>query len=268
MVYGEYLRGRHSFGRILEEEFGITSGGLSRRLVVTPLPLEEVLVGFEELLTREGIEYKWIRPRDPILGLGKGSLRILLDGSFYYVLFIGRGAIEAVDRAWIIGHDPGVEEVLFIGAAASLKRGLQAGSCNIPIYTLNIGDPSLVYAGLPNGLPIADRGLAHRVSRIAEDLGCGVASVLHASIPYFYIETRRFLEYLSSVGVHTIDMELAYVLRMLDAMGKRAAGLLVVEDSPLHGIEYMSRGYEEVRDAINETKRILSSIILEFLHSK
>jgi len=30
-------------------------------------------------------------------------------------LFIGRGAIEAIDRALIIGHDGVVEEVLFVG---------------------------------------------------------------------------------------------------------------------------------------------------------
>ncbi|MEB3807262.1 MAG: hypothetical protein GSR73_07080, partial [Desulfurococcales archaeon] len=191
-----------------------------------------------------------------------------LDGEPYYVLFIGRGSIEAVDRAWVISHDPGVKEVLFVGSAASLESRVKASSCNVPRYAIGVGDPSLAYVGLVEGLPVADEEVAGRVSGIAGEAGCRVYSLLHASVPYFYMETRRFLSYLSGVGVSTIDMELAYVLRVFDSMGKRAAGLVVVEDSPLHGVEYMSVGYERVRDLVDMVRRsVLPRVVVEFLRA-
>ncbi len=266
MVYGEYLRDPHVFRKILKEEFGITSNDLPSRLVISPLPLDRLLLSIEEVLKREGIEYKWIKPIDPILGLTRGNLALVMDDEPRYILFIGRGSIEAVDRVWIIGHSNSVEEVLFIGTAASLKENLKPGSCNIPFYTISIGDPSLTYAGLSSGLPVADKTLTQRIAKIAREAGCNTVSLLHASVPYFYIETRRFLQYLSNIGVFSIDMELAYVLRILDTFKKKAAGILLIEDMPLHGIEYMSQNYNNIKDAINRVKKeIIPRIILRFL---
>ncbi len=80
------------------------------------------MIGIEDLLNSEGIEFEWLRTGNSILGMAKGNLRLELNGESYYILFIGRGAIEAIDRAWIIGHEGVVEEVLFVGVAASLKN--------------------------------------------------------------------------------------------------------------------------------------------------
>jgi hypothetical protein len=53
---------------------------------------------------------------------------------------------------------------------------------------------------------------------------------------------------------------------VLNAAGKKAAGLLVVEDLLLHGLEYTSRAYEDTKPKVVEVKRkILPVIILEFL---
>ncbi len=268
LVYGEYLQDPHAFRKILKAEFGIISNDLSSRLVISPLPLDRLLPGIEEVLKREGIEYKWIKPMDPILGLTRGNLALMIDDEPRYILFIGRASIEAVDRVWIIGHSNNVEEVLFIGAAASLKENLKPGSCNIPLYTIGIGDPSLAYAGLSSGLPVADKTLTQRIAKIAREAGCNTVSLLHASVPYFYIETRKFLQYLSDIGIFSIDMELAYVLRILDTFKKKAAGILLIEDMPLHGIEYMSQNYNNIRDSINRVKKeVVPGIVLRFLQS-
>jgi purine-nucleoside phosphorylase len=269
LVYGEYVYNPQLLRKIIRLEFGVESGILSKRLVISPLPLEEVMPGIEGFLDSEGIKFEWLRTGDPILGMAKGNLKLELGGEPYYVLFIGRGAIEATDRAWIIGHDSTVKEVLFVGAAASLKEDLRPGSCNVPLYTLAVLDPSLIYTGLSEGLPVADKSLAHRILEIGRRVGCDVTSSLHASVPFFYMETRRFLEYLSSIGVHTIDMELSYVLRILNSLKKKAVGLVFVEDFPLHGIEYTSEKYENVKELVHMTKKeIILRIILEFLRSK
>ncbi len=146
---------------------------------------------------------------------------------------------------------------------------MMPGSCNAPLYALSILDPSLVYASLSEGLPVTDKSVTQMVSRIAEKAGCSIASSLHASVPFFYMEMKRLLEYLSSVGVYTIDMKLAYILRILDALKKKFVGLVFVEDSPLHGIEYMSEKYENVRESIYRAKKeVIPRIVLEFLRSK
>ncbi|MCE4617171.1 MAG: hypothetical protein F7C32_01105 [Desulfurococcales archaeon] len=136
-------------------------------------------------------------------------------------MFIGRGSIEAVDRAWIMGHYPVVWEVSFVSSAASLENGVEPGSCNAPLYTVAIGDPSVSYAGLAKGFPVAHEDVTSRISSTAAGTGCHVVTRLNASIPYLYMETRRLLEYLSSIGVSTIDMELAYVLRIFNALGRK-----------------------------------------------
>ncbi|BEP17889.1 purine-nucleoside phosphorylase [Pyrofollis japonicus] len=269
MVYGEYVYNPELLRRIIRLEFGVEAGVLSKRIVISPLPLEEVIPGIEDLLNTEGIRFKWLHTRDPVLGKAKGNLRLELGGEPYYILFVGRGAIEATDRAWIIGHDNTVEEILFVGTAASLKEDLRPGSCNVPLYTLTVLDPSLVYAGLSEGLPVADTSLVRRVLKIGRRVGCNASSSLHASVPFFYMETRRFLEYLSSIGVYTIDMELAPILRILNSLKKKAVGLVFIEDSPLHGIEYTSEEYESIKRSIHlMKKKILPRIILEFLQSK
>jgi purine-nucleoside phosphorylase len=189
--------------------------------------------GIEDLLNSEGIGFEWLHTGDPILGMAKGNLKLELNGEPYYILFIGRGAIEATDRAWIIGHDSAVKEILFIGAAASLKEDLRPGSCNVPLYTLAVFDPSLIYTGLSEGLPVADRPLVQRVLEIGKRVGCNVTSSLHASAPFFYMETRRFLEYLSGIGVYTIDMELAYILRILNSLKKESRRTSVCRGLPI-----------------------------------
>lgn len=71
MVYGEFLRNIESYRNVLSEEFGILDGRLSERLVVSPLPLERFLNGLEEFLDAKGIEFEWLHPNDPVIGLSK-----------------------------------------------------------------------------------------------------------------------------------------------------------------------------------------------------
>jgi purine-nucleoside phosphorylase len=156
---------------------------------------------------------EWLKPGDPILSAFKGSVMLEKGDAKGFILFTGRGMVESVDRAWIIANTPEVNEVLFIGTSASLDPGLPPGSINIPLYSILPLDPTFTYAGLLQGLPVADRDLAARLAENAKKLGGNVAMKLHVSIPYFFAETRKMLEYLSGIGAATLDMELAGVLR-------------------------------------------------------
>ncbi len=270
MVYGDILNDPEERKNIIKEQFGIEEEKISERVVVTPVPFNQVFPeDLEERLSRLGITSEWFEVRDPILRTHHGNLFLEKNGKTGFLAFLGRGLIDFTEKIRLLCLVPHVKEILFLGSAGSLQPNVMTGDLNIPQYAIPFEDISTIYVDVTRAVPEADPELWKAVVSLAKKTGLTVHTRLHATVPFIYMETKEFLEYLKDVGVVTIDMEVTSFFRITKFHGKKAAALLRVSDMPLTEYRFYSENYEEWKKGRKE--RALDAflrIALEFLQLK
>ena len=235
---------------IIQTEFGIKGEDISNKIVVTPLPFEVLFPkDLEEKLKEYGITFEWYRVPHITLRNFKGNLLLKKNNKKGFIMFLGRGLIDFTERIRLLCLIPKVREILFIGSAASLDKNIKPLEFNIPLYVIPFEDISTIYSSFIEDLPIANKMLWKRVIDLARRENIRFHTKIHATIPFLYMETKRFLEYLRGIGVSTIDMEVSSLFRIANHYKKRASALLVVWDTPLFGEVKASEGLmEEIRE--------------------
>jgi len=245
---------------IIWTEFGIKEKKISNKVVVTPLPLEVVFPrDIEKRLKEFGISFEWYKVPHIILRKYEGNLFLKRNNKKGFIMFLGRGLIDFTERIRLLCSIPKVKEILFIGSAASLNEKIKPLEFNIPLYVLPFENISTVYSDFINDLPIANKALWKRVINLVKEEGSIFHAKIHATIPFIYMETKRFLEYLKGIGVSTIDMEVSGLFRIANHYKKKAAALLVVWDTPLFGEVRVSE------ELIEKMKEKTLKIALKFL---
>jgi len=140
-------------------------------------------------------------------------------------LFIERGLIEALDRLYILVRNPDIEEIIFVGSAASISEELDTGDINIPMYALPLENISSMYVDISSAIPIASKELLEKATKIAKEKSkkyeIKVENLNHATIPLYYSETEELLEFLTKFNVASIDMELSGLYRLANYYEKK-----------------------------------------------
>lgn len=244
---------------ILIEEFGIDE--LTKRVIVCPIEWTRVLP--DDWIERLSKKYKveTLKTGDRHLSKLENNYRVK-DSLF---LFINRGVAEATDRFYILAKNPKVKEIIFLGTAASLVDGLDAGDINIPKLVLPWEDLSSEYVNAFEFLPIGDNNLIDRLTRAAKKYaqkrGLKVKNDNHVTVELFYGETVELLEFFKQMNISTIDMELSALYRLANAFKKRAAGILRVSDRPLHNEEFFSDKHKSKKARRNRSKEVVFDVI-------
>lgn len=245
MVYQDLLGDPEKRERIIRAGLGIGEEEVPERVVVSPILLERVLPpGFLGRMEEMGIRTEERVPEDYMLRV-KNYL-VEWEGERGAFLVLGRGIVEFTDRLSILFSIPSVKEALFLGSGASLQDHIATGDLNVPKYVIPMERESEVYVNPLRSPPVADEDLWGRVGEIAEKYG-KVHRELHATVPFFYMETRELLEYLRGIGVGTLDMELSAFYRVARDRKVRAVGVIRAGDKPLHGGDVFDPEYEKVR---------------------
>jgi len=245
---------------IIRIEFGIREKEISNKIVVIPLPFEALFPkDIEKRLKEFEIDFEWYKVPHIMLKNYKGNLFLRRKNKKGFIMFLGRGLIDFTERIRLLCSITKVKEILFIGSAASLDEKIKPLEFNIPLYVVPFENVSTVYSDFINDLPIAHKTLWKRIINLVKEEGCIFHTKLHATIPFIYMETKRFLEYLKDVGISTIDMEVSGLFRIANHYKKKAAALLVVWDTPLFGEVKVSE------DLIEKTKEKTLKIALKFL---
>jgi len=246
---------------IIQTEFGIREEDISNKIIVTPLPFEALFPkNIEERLRKLGISFEWYKVPHIMLRNFKGNLLLKKNNKKGFIMFLGRGLIDFTERIRILCLIPKVREILFIGSVASLDKNVKPLEFNIPLYVIPFENISTIYSNFMEDLPVADKILWKRIIDLARKENIRFHTKLHATVPFLYMETRRFLEYLRNIGVSTIDMEVSGLFRIANHYKKRAVALLVVWDTPLFGGVKVSEGL------IEEIKEKTLRIALRFLN--
>jgi purine-nucleoside phosphorylase len=149
------------------------------------------------------------------------------------------GAVFAADTSVLLSKIDRVDEVIFLGSAACLQEQMRTRDYNLPTKCLRT--ERILDGEYPRRLKAeADRdlrnSLAERLLPYAEAAGSKILDGLHATVPYVLMETTEFLQGLRARGVHTLDMELGVHYTILNAAGKKVAGMLMGGDRPLEGV--------------------------------
>jgi purine-nucleoside phosphorylase len=268
MVYGEIFRDKELRKNALREEIGIEEEEeVPERVVVTPLPLAKLLAkDFEGKLKKLGISTRKLEPKDAILNPLGGNLLLERGNSKGLIAFIGRGLIEFTDRLRLLVSLESIEDLLFTGLAGSLSEEITTGDINIPKYVVPFENVSSFYANPSVAIPKADESLWREVYEYSiKNAKVKIHSNLHATVMLFYSETIEFLNYLKSIGVSTVDMELSAFYSLSNLYGKRAVGILRITDMPLIERHKFSEKFAELAKKKREdSMNLIFEIILKF----
>jgi len=249
--------------RVLKEEFGVEN--LTKRVIVCPIEWKRVFPDDWMERLKEKFDVSEIIPGDHYLS--KIDLNYKINNTLF--LFIGRGLIEALDRLYILVRNPDVEEIIFVGSAASISEDLDTGDINIPMYALPLENISSLYVDISSAIPIATKELLEKATKIAKEKSrkyeIKVGNLNHATIPLFYSETEELLEFLTKFNVASIDMELSGLYRLANYYEKKAVGILRIGDRPLHKQHIFSEIHKSKEERKKKGKEVLFEVICEFI---
>ncbi len=268
MVYGDLLKNPIERNKLLISEFGINEEEIPKRIAVTPMPikLHTFPENFEKLLKDYGIKLIKVKSDDPILKKLGHNLILKKGNKTGMVLQLGRGAIEFADRIKLLSMVPQLEEILFLGSAASLCSSMPPNSFNVPKVCLVLEQVGFYFSDITKALPLANRKLVKEIKAIAKKHKAKVFSKLHATTPLFYIETQEFLMYLKAMNVCTLDMEVSTFFTISNFHNKKPVALLRVSDFPLHKAHFFSQEYQILKKKYKEKSlEIMLKVALEFM---
>ena len=238
----------------MQAEIGVPEQELPKRIVVSPVPFEDVFpINFVARLNAAGVNVKEIRPEDHILRK-IGSNYILEAGEKRTLLtLLGRGAVEFSDRVYLLSLTETVQDIIFVGSAASLQDHVRTGDLNVPELALPLENVSALHVDVNRAVPRADPALHRELLQAArEHSNNSVHSEKHATVTLFYQETKELLEFLRDFGVATIDMEISALYRIARFYGKRAAAVVRVSDMPLHGKHVLDEEYAAMQGPLRK----------------
>ncbi|WP_241208401.1 phosphorylase family protein [Saccharolobus islandicus] len=219
----------------------------------------------EENLKKLGILIRKLEPKDMLLKSFGGNLLLEKGKNKGLIAFIGRGLIEFTDRLRLLVSLESIKDLLFTGLAGSLSEEIITGDINIPKYVIPFENVSSFYANPSVAIPKADEDLWREVYEYSINTKVKIHSNLHATVMLFYSETIEFLNYLKSIGVYTIDMELSAFYSLSNLYGKRAVGVLRITDMPLIEYHKFSEKFAELAKKKREDSvASIFEIILKF----
>ena len=260
MTYKDLLHDRATRSAYVEEEIGVPEEEVPERIVVSPIPFEEVFpANFESRMISAGINAESLQPGDYIIN--KMGHNILAEYSGRKTLFaiLGRGVVEFSDRIYLLSLIDNVRDIIFVGSAASLHDRVQTGDINVPELALPLENVSALHVDVNRAVPRADPALHQELVDAARKFSTAPVHVeKHATVTLFYQETRELLEFLRDFGVATIDMELSALYRITRFYGKHSAAIVRVSDMPLHGKHILDEEYARTKKTLRErAKEIL-----------
>ena len=234
-----------------EAFIGLEESDIPDTLVLIPFPIERLFSEFLTLVDSEGFATEAIK------------CGYLVRNKDARVLFCrtGIGASVFADIANILCNCQNTKTILFTGTAGGLSDQVQIMDLNVPRSCLRLD--KVLEILLPLDAPAnADSQLAHKIQTNLEnnmtELGVPVHSQPHATVPFITCETEAFLTDLQRRGIWTVDMELSVLYALANHYQIPSAGILLVEDLPLHGLPFW-----KCRDFKLELKQRVQKIILQ-----
>jgi len=228
-------------------------------VVISPYRVEEFFEDFETQIDAGGLILKPLN--SSFLVRRRKEQALFCRG--------GIGASVFADFSYVLCHCDTVEEIIFVGSGAGLGRTVNTADAHLPGSCLRLErvlEDLLPRSASATATPRLVEALKGLIEPRVRGLGTSVHVGLHATVPFFHIETEPFLRRLEKRGVLSVDMELAVLYALANHYGKKTAGIIRIGDLPLRGIPvWKSRDYQ-----VELKKRVHGAILqalLEFLFS-
>jgi purine-nucleoside phosphorylase len=210
---------------------GLQEPQLPETIVLTPFHIDRFFSEFLTVVEAENLVSEEIKSG------------YLVKSKDEQILFCrtGMGASVFADITNVLCNCQNTKTLLFVGTAGGISDEVQPTDLNIPPSCLRLD--KVLEILLPLDAPAdVDKELANQIqsnlkAAVAE-LEVNVHSQLHATVPFITCETEVFLRGLEKQGVWTIDMELSVLYALANHYNLRSAGIILVEDLPLHGLPF------------------------------
>ena len=230
---------------------GLEESQIPDTLVLSPFPIERLFSEFLTIVNTEGFASQTVK------------CGYLVRSKDAEVLFCrtGIGASIFADITNVLCNCQNTKTILFVGTAGGLCDQVQTMDLNVPLSCLRLD--KVLEVLLPLDAPAnADSQLADQIRTSLEnnmtEVGITVHTQPHATVPFITCETEAFLLDLQQRGIWTVDMELSVLYALASHYQIRSAGILLVEDLPLHGLPFW-----KCRDIKVELKQQVQNKILQ-----
>jgi purine-nucleoside phosphorylase len=120
MAYGE-LKGR-ALKWAANAAFGLCLESFPRRVVVSPVRIEQYFSNLPRLFTQERVNFS--TAGNGFLAQKNGEKALFCEG--------GTGASRFADSSCALCHCPNVEEILFVGTGGGIGKNIQTADINVP----------------------------------------------------------------------------------------------------------------------------------------
>ena len=232
---------------------GLPEPQLPDTIVLTPFHIDRFFSEFQTVVEAENLVSEEIKSG------------YLVKNKDKQILFCrtGMGASVFADITNVLCNCQNTKTLLFIGTAGGISNEVQLTDLNIPPSCLRLD--KVLEILLPLDAPAdVDTELANKLQSSLKatlaELQTKVHCKLHATVPFVTCETEAFLRGLQKQGVWTVDMELSVLYALANHYNLRAAGILLVEDLPLHGLPFW-----KCRDINTELKQQVQNKMLQII---
>jgi len=261
MVYAE-LKGK-SLDKVVYDLFGLHLKEIPKNIVICPFNFNNIF-GKKWIykIKRDGFEIKRIKIPDHYFGkIGKN---LLVEKRKLFFCIGGRGASDFADSAFLLCRIPQVKKIIFVGTAAGIGKNITPG-IHIPLSCKRLEKVLEVLIPMRYSAK-ADKELFNQIHNILttliNDSQIKIYTGIHATVPFFFCETRELLLNLQKEGFLSVDMELSVLYTLANFYGKRTCGILrVFGDMPLQKKEFWKKNIKLKKDMMNV---MLSCIIRLF----